>query len=91
MESAFACESAAVTADADDALLDALRARLVPDVRVSSPQQVGYVHRVDGAEHLYFLSNISDDARTERVFFRDRTEPCRVFATVPKEPSKEKS
>lgn len=83
MESAFACESAAVTADADGALLDALRARLVPDVRVSSPQQVGYVHRVDGAEHLYFLSNISDDARTERVFFRDRTEPCRVFATVP--------
>ena len=56
---------------------------------VSSPEQVGYVHRVDGADHLYFLANISDDARRERVLFRDRTEACRVFATVARAGEKE--
>lgn len=89
MDEAFACENALVTPDGDASLIQALHARLTPDVTVSSPEQVGYVHRVDGADHLYFLANISDDARRERVLFRDRTEACRVFATVARAGEKE--
>ena len=89
MDEAFAYENALVTPDGDASLIQALHARLTPDVTVSSPEQVGYVHRVDGADHLYFLANISDDARRERVLFRDRTEACRVFATVARAGEKE--
>ncbi|MBQ4592358.1 MAG: hypothetical protein IJB20_10025 [Clostridia bacterium] len=61
----------AVMAEADpvvvenrgDALISALRERFVPDVILSEPDTVGYVHRADGDTHLYFFSNLSDESR----------------------------
>ncbi|MBO4298383.1 MAG: hypothetical protein J5998_06260 [Clostridia bacterium] len=83
MAAAFACPSACVAADADGALIGALRERLQPDVTLSAPNEVGYVHRVDGNDHIYFLSNISDEARTVQALFKGRSEPCRALRAVP--------
>ncbi|MBR5869438.1 MAG: hypothetical protein IKZ09_00245 [Clostridia bacterium] len=56
--------------DRREALIGALRERLVPDVILSSPDTVGYVHRAEGNDHLYFLSNLSDDAREVTAAFK---------------------
>lgn len=45
------------------ALLSALRERFAPDVTVSAPDTVGYVHRAEEDTHLYFLSNLSETAQ----------------------------
>ncbi len=83
MAAAFACPSACVAADADASLIAALRGRLAPEVILSAPDAVGFVHRVDDGDHIYFLANISDEARTLHAVFRHRREPCRVLRIVP--------
>lgn len=69
-----------VTEDRNAALLAALRARLAPDVSLSAPEAVGYVHRTDGRTHLYFLSNLSEEKRSVTARFRDRAEPVRGWS-----------
>ena len=74
-------EAAPVVAEnRQEALLQALRERLVPDVTVSAPNEVGYVHRQEGETHLYFLSNLSEEGREVSVTFRDRREPVRAWS-----------
>ncbi len=83
MAAAFAQPTAHVAPDADNGLIDALKAVLPPEVKLSHPKEVGWVHRMDGSNHIFFLSNISDEAHTVRAVFRDRREPCRALRTVP--------
>ena len=82
MEAAFAYENAVVAPDA----LEALKLRLEPEVRVAEPEHTGWVHRVDGRDHIYFVANITDEEMLSEVTltFRDRTEPFRVYETVPR-------
>lgn len=63
-----------------EAMLTTLRERLVPDVELSAPDTVGYVHRTDGGTHLYFLSNLSDAAKVVTARFKDMTEPVRAWS-----------
>ena len=83
MAAAFACPTACVAPDADAGLVAALRERLDPEVALSHPDEVGFVHRADGGDHIFFLANISDEARTVSARFRGRTEPCRALRTAP--------
>ena len=53
-----------------EALIGALTDRLIPDVMLSNPDTVGYVHRADGESHLYFLSNLCDGARDVTAVFK---------------------
>ena len=62
------------------ALIAALRARLAPDVVLSHPDTVGYVHRVDGDRHLWFLANLSDEAADLRADFTDMAAPARAWS-----------
>jgi len=68
-----------LVADRKESLIKALRARLQPDVVVSEPETVGYVHRQQGEDHLYFLSNLSDSACTVRVCFKGRSGAARAW------------
>lgn len=68
---ALMAEAAPITvSDRKAALIAALRAHLIPDVTLSAPDAVGYVHRADEADHLYFLSNLSNDARDVTAVFK---------------------
>lgn len=69
-----------VVADRYESLTGELRRRLTPDVTLSHPQTVGYVHRAEGDTHLYFLSNLSDDACDLTAVFRDQTAPARAWS-----------
>lgn len=69
-----------VTENRYQALLDALRQRLRPDVTLCAPDTVGYVHRTDGETHLFFLSNLSDQKNMVTAWFKDRTEPVRAWS-----------
>ncbi|MBQ8577814.1 MAG: hypothetical protein IJ449_07610 [Clostridia bacterium] len=53
-----------------EALYEKLHEVLVPDVTVSHPDTVGYVHRAEGDAHLYFLSNVSDEEKTVTASFK---------------------
>ncbi len=63
-----------------EALVAALRQRFVPDVILSAPDTVGYVHRAEGDTHLYFLSNLSDDARCVSAQFKGRCGAARAWS-----------
>ena len=63
-----------------EALISALHERFVPDVTVSAPDTVGYVHRADGDTHLYFLSNLSDEAKFVTASFKGRTGAARAWS-----------
>ena len=79
MTAAFACPGAAVAPDA----LEELKRRLEPEVTVEDPEHTGWVHRVDGQDHIYFIVNFGDEVLPEvTLTFRDRREPFRVYATV---------
>ncbi|MEG0934244.1 MAG: glycosyl hydrolase [Clostridia bacterium] len=82
MADAFAQKGARVVENREGALIDALQDAFAPDVRIVPSENVGYVHRVEGQDHLYFLSNISDVACEAQATFRDRDEPARVFDPV---------
>lgn len=62
------------------ALQSVLRQHLVPDVTLSAPETVGYIHRTDGKTHLFFLSNLSETKETVVACFKDRTEPVRAWS-----------
>lgn len=57
-------------ADRGEALLQALAQAQAPDCCIQSPQgTVGYVHRRDGRDEIYFLANVSrEEAPVEAVF-----------------------
>jgi len=61
-------------------LISALQDTLRPDVTLSCPDTVGYVHREEGDTHFYFLSNISPKECRNTAFFRDRHTGFRVFS-----------
>jgi hypothetical protein len=63
-----------------NALREELRRHLAPDVLISHPNEIGYVHRKDGDTHLYFLSNVSDLDINARLFFKDRNEAARAWS-----------
>lgn len=65
-------------ANKEEAMLAALREYIVPDVVLSAPDTVGYVHRTDGSTHLYFLSNLSDESKEIEACFKGRKEPVRA-------------
>ena len=66
--------------DRRESLIAALRERLAPDVTLSHPDTVGYVHRADGARHLFFLTNLSDEPCDLRADFTDMTAPARAWS-----------
>lgn len=83
MNEAFSCSNAVFVPDSGDSLISYLRESVVPDVSISDPQHVGYVHRCSRADHIYFLSNISDTPSAVTVTFSNRSEPFRVFRCIP--------
>jgi len=80
-ETVQACMAAArpVIAYSIPDLIAKLGSLLAPQVTVSAPDTVGYLQRRVGGDNLYFLSNLSDDAKTVQLTFRDRTEGVQVF------------
>lgn len=80
---AFSLPNAYITDDADDSLISCLRAHAQPDVMISYPDDIGFVHRADGNDHIYFISNISNAAHTADAVFKGRREECRIFRSVP--------
>ncbi len=60
---------AVVTADKYESLIAALRQTKLPDVTVTHPEAVGFVHRRTETEELYFISNISEQEHSERILF----------------------
>ncbi len=68
---ALMAEAAPVVAEnRREALISELRERFTSDVTVSAPDAVGYVHRAEGDAHLYFLSNLSEEARDVTAAFK---------------------
>ena len=65
-----------LVSDRRASLIAALRERLAPDVVLSHPDTVGYVHRVDGERHLWFLTNLSDESCDLRADFAGMTAPA---------------
>lgn len=69
-----------VTDDTVEALITCLRHVLTPDVQLERhPEQIGYVHQVDGEQDLYFVSNVSADSHLETIRFAGQTKPFAVF------------
>ena len=62
-------KTAIITADKYAGLIAALRAVKQPDVQVSHPQTVGFVHRRTQTEELYFIANIDAAEKTETLRF----------------------
>ena len=83
MSEIFSQPNAISLPDCGDTLIRYLHDSVIPDVSVSDPQHVGYVHRCDGADHIYFLTNIRDSLTSVTVTFSDRTEPFCVFRCIP--------
>jgi hypothetical protein len=69
-----------VTENRGEALISALRERFTPDVILSEPDTVGYVHRAEEDTHLYFLSNLSDEPRMVFAKFKDRSGAARAWS-----------
>lgn len=82
MTEAFECENAVLAKDRGDGLIGALAARLTPDVRLSDPEAVGYVHRRDGDDEIYFFSNVSEKPRAVAAAFRDDRGRARLFSAI---------
>lgn len=75
-----------IVPDRHGAMLRALRSRVAPDVVLSHPDCVGFVHRIDGAAHLYFLSNLSDEEKCVTASFTGRDEPVRAWSVNAAQP-----
>ena len=61
-------------------LKQALREALEPEVHISEPEHVGFVHRKAVWGDLWFFANQSADMRDTRFVFRDMTGPCSVLS-----------
>ena len=60
-----------LTENKEEALLALLRREVTPDVTVEKNEQVGFVHRRDGENDLYFFANVSrEPADTSLVFYQ---------------------
>ena len=81
MKKAFSYPQTALAENREEALRAALRQRLAPDIVTSHPEKLGYTHRVQGADHLYFFSFLSETAETVTVTL-PQTAPCRLFSTM---------
>ncbi|MBQ7322232.1 MAG: hypothetical protein IJW99_09055 [Clostridia bacterium] len=70
-----------LVSDRRESLLAALRAHLPPDVILSHPGEVGYVHRrgADGT-HYWFLTNLSEQTVDLRATFRDMSDHACVHS-----------
>jgi len=75
-----------IVSDRHEALLSALRAHVQPDVVLNRPDCVGFVHRVDGDAHLYFLANLSDDEKAVSARFTGRSDPARAWSVNTAQP-----
>ena len=69
-----------LVANRREALIDALQNRLEPDVILSHPDTVGYVHRVDGERHIWFLANLSDDTADLSAVLSGMTATARAWS-----------
>lgn len=83
LREAVSCKNCICTENAGKALIDALKASVVPDVKVSAPEHLGYVHRAAAEDNIYFLSNISGEELCAEVTFKDRNEPFRIYSCIP--------
>ena len=63
-----------------NALIAALISCMEPDVSLSHWDAVGYVHRAKDNDHLYFISNLSDEEKTVTARFRYGNGPCRAWS-----------
>lgn len=69
-----------VTEDTLEAVVAALEHSIGQDVRLAHHRDaIGYVHQVDGDTDIYFLSNISQDWRTEKITFCRQQNHFAVF------------
>lgn len=73
---------AVIVPDRGASLIAALQTHVVPDAVLSHPDCVGFVHRIDGDAHLYFLANLSDDDHDVTARFPGRCEPVRAWDVV---------
>ncbi|HHU79283.1 MAG TPA: hypothetical protein GXZ29_10475 [Clostridiales bacterium] len=70
-----------IAPDSGEGLLSILRAEFAPDVLIEKKEQVGYVHRIHGSDHIYFLANVSPQRLQTLVSFKNRTGGCFVLPT----------
>lgn len=69
-----------VTADKFQSLVEEISKKKVPDVKIQNHSDViGYVHRKDEGEDIYFISNISPEERKERICFQGQPGNFCVF------------
>ena len=69
-----------VTADKFQSLVEEISKKKVPDVKIQNHSDViGYVHRKDEGEDIYFISNISPEERKERICFHGQPGNFCVF------------
>ena len=71
--------SPVMVSDRRESLIGALRDRLAPDVILSHPDTVGYVHRIDGERHIWFLANLSDEPVELFADFIGMSAPARAW------------
>lgn len=73
MQTAFQQPKAKVVSNRAEALTAALSEFLQPDIFIERKEKVGFVHRQEKNDHLYFLPNISkEEAITSILFFGHR-------------------
>lgn len=60
-----------VTQDRKESLIESLRESFVPDARIKEHNDtIGYVHRKNGKDDIYFISNISKKLKTTEIEFK---------------------
>lgn len=63
--------------DKRDALIRLLKDTAVPDLDISEGKEdIGYVHKIDGCTHLYFVSNMSKKEYRTTLGFKEQKLPC---------------
>lgn len=81
MDRIFADKKDRIVSYCQQEIVSALRREIDPDVDIEKSQKVGYVHRRDGNDHIYFIANISPEPVRTRIAFKDRTGGCFVLPT----------
>ena len=75
-----------IVSDRYEALLDTLRMHVKPDVILTHPDCVGFVHRIEGETHLYFLANLSDETHQVEAVFTGRSGEARAWSVNTAQP-----
>lgn len=69
-----------VAADKFQSLVEAVSKKKIPDVKIQNHSDViGYVHRKDEGEDIYFISNISPEEKKEHICFHGQLGNFCVF------------